>query len=199
LKAVFLDRDGVICENRPDHVKSWEDFSFVASAREATARLTGAGLPVVVITNQAAINRGLVSPATVDEINRRMVAALEAGGSRVERIYCCPHRPDELCPCRKPQPGLLLQAAADLGIELERSYLVGDAVSDIQAAQAVGATPYLVLTGRGEQQQWEAVRLGLADYQVCVDLAEAVSHILECEARAASGGVRVCEQARRTE
>jgi D-glycero-D-manno-heptose 1,7-bisphosphate phosphatase len=181
MRAIFLDRDGVICLNRPDHVKSWSEFVFLACVQESLARLAALDMPIIVITNQAAINRGIVSAEEVEGIHHRMVAEVEATGGRIDRVYCCPHRPDEKCGCRKPQPGLLEQAAGDLGIELQGSYVVGDAYADIQAGLRVGCTAFLVLTGRGLRQVVHALREAPGRFQVVRDLQEAVTSILWAE------------------
>ena len=181
MKAVFLDRDGVICCNRDDYVKSWDEFQFLRGAREAIARLTGAGWPVVVITNQAVVNRGIASATVVEEIHGRMVAEVEAYGGRIARVYYCPHRPDEHCGCRKPQPGMLLQAAGELDIDLEDSCLIGDTVTDIQAAQAVGVKPYLVLTGLGKRQYLESLHQESNGFRLSLNLWKAVDDILRAE------------------
>jgi D-glycero-D-manno-heptose 1,7-bisphosphate phosphatase len=176
-RAVFLDRDGVICRNRVDHVKSWDEFVFLPQARESLARLTTLNLAIVVITNQAAINRGLVTEDIVEQIHDRMRREISLAGGRIDRVYYCPHRPDERCACRKPEPGMLLRAASDLGIELQGSYLVGDAWSDIQAGTAVGCVPYLVMTGRAGRQAPEAFREVTEQARVVADLSEAVTAI----------------------
>jgi histidinol-phosphate phosphatase family protein len=181
MRAIFLDRDGVICRNRPDHVKSWDEFVFISRAREALARLTALNLPIIVITNQAVINRKLTSAATVEEIHRRMTASIEAEGGRIDQIYYCPHLPSEQCNCRKPKPGLLQRAADELGLQLQGSYLVGDAWSDIQAGIAVGCVPFLVLTGRGLSQAPQALREGPGRFRVVRDLYEAATTILHAE------------------
>lgn len=160
-RAVFIDRDGVICRNRHDHVKSWDEFVFLPGARSALARLAESELAVVIITNQAAINRGLVSVDMVEDIHRRMIQAIQAAGGRVDGVFYCPHRPDEQCTCRKPQPGMLLQAARELDVDLRGSYLIGDAWSDMLAGQAVGCQCYMVLTGRGRRQLLSYLRKGL--------------------------------------
>ena len=178
--AIFVDRDGVINANRPDYVKSWAEFEFLPGSLQALVELAGLGWPLVVISNQSAIGRGLVTAERVAEINARMVAAIEAAGGRVDGVYICPHRPDEGCGCRKPLPGMLQQAAQELGLDLACSYLIGDAESDILAGLAVCAQPILVLTGRGPAQR---LRLGGLEgiFQVCSDLAEAVSWIASRE------------------
>ncbi len=181
MKAVFVDRDGVINRNRKDHVKSWDEFVFLPGAVEGMVELTRAGLRTVILTNQAVINRGLLSREALDSIHDRMTGELEAAGAVVDAVYYCPHRPDEHCSCRKPRPGLLLAAAGRLGIELEQSYLVGDALSDIQAGRAAGCRTILVLTGRGLRQflRRDARRVG--GYSISRDLRHAVHSILVTE------------------
>lgn len=147
--AVFLDRDGVINQNRPDYVKRWEEFEFLPNALIALRRLAIFGWPVIVITNQSIIGRALVSRAAVDDIHERMLKSVSNAGGRIDSIFCCPHRPDELCECRKPRPGLLLRAAAQFSIDLQRSYFVGDAESDLEAARAAGCKAVFVKSGRG--------------------------------------------------
>src|SRR5512133_3041926 len=149
MPAVFLDRDGVINENRCDHVKSWDEFVFLPGVLEALRRLSELERPVVVVSNQAIIGRGVTSREVVDEIGRRMVEAVCAHGGRIDAVLYCPHRPEEGCRCRKPQPGLLTDAAGQMGLDLGASYLVGDAESDLGAARAAGCRPILVTTGRG--------------------------------------------------
>jgi histidinol-phosphate phosphatase family protein len=177
-RAVFLDRDGVICQNRDDYVKSWEEFAFISGAREALARLARSDLDIVIVTNQSAINRRIVPRAVVEDIHARMIRAIEAAGGRVELVTYCPHRPDEGCDCRKPKPGMLLAAAKDLHVDLRQSYLVGDAGSDMRAGQAVGCQCYLVLTGRGCRELIDCWTDGGRGFRVATDLEMAVDHIL---------------------
>jgi D-glycero-D-manno-heptose 1,7-bisphosphate phosphatase len=182
-RAVFIDRDGVICRNRKDHVKSWEEFVFLPGALEALAWLACQDLSVVVITNQAIINRHIVPVEAVEDIHAHMVQAIEAAGGRIDRVLYCPHRPDEHCPCRKPQPGLLLKAASELGLDLSSSYLVGDAETDVQAGRAVGCRRYLVLTGRGRQQLVNCWLHGEDSFTVVPSLGWAVDSIVRRERR----------------
>ena len=176
-RAVFLDRDGVICQNRDDYVKSWEEFIFIPGALDAVARLAQSALDIVIATNQSAINRGIVSGVVVEDIHARMVHAIEAGGGRVDLVMVCPHRPDEGCDCRKPRPGMLLAAAQELGVDLRQSYFVGDASSDVQAGQTVGCHSYLVLTGRGRDELMNCCTNGRG-FRVATDLGMAADHIL---------------------
>ncbi len=181
MKAVFVDRDGVINRNRDDYVKRWEDFVFLPHAAEALAEITRHGLMTVVLTNQSAINRGIITREAVEEIHARMTAELRLVGARIDGVFYCPHRPDERCGCRKPRPGLLLQAAQRLHIDLSQSYLVGDALSDIEAAREVGCIPILVATGRGLRQFVGVGARRLEGYGVSRDLGHAVSRILVAE------------------
>ncbi|OQY23386.1 MAG: D-glycero-beta-D-manno-heptose-1,7-bisphosphate 7-phosphatase [Chloroflexi bacterium] len=180
-RAVFIDRDGVICRNRDDYVKSWEEFVFLPGALEALAQLARTDLYIVIVTNQSPINRGIVSAETVEEINSRMVLAIEAAGGRVDRVMYCPHRPDEHCACRKPQAGMLLLAAKDFGLDLSHSYLIGDAETDMQAGRAVGCRRYLVLTGRGWRQLMHSLTCGKLDFVVKWNLKAATNVIVRQE------------------
>ena len=178
VKAVFLDRDGVINQNRVDHVKDWSEFRFLPGAPEAVARLSQAGVCVFIITNQAIINRGMVSRETVDWINRRMVEEIERHGGRVEAVAYCPHRPDERCSCRKPQPGLLVDLARRYGLDLREAAVIGDALTDVEAGQAVGCQVFLVLTGRGSEELRLARAAGKNGFKVASDLGAAIDLLL---------------------
>ena len=176
--AIFLDRDGVINRNRPDHVKTWAEFEFLPGVLPALRRLALLEWPVVVISNQAIVGRGLVSRQTLDVINARMVRTVQSVGGRIDRVFCCPHRPEDKCRCRKPEPGLLLQAANQMKLELSHSFFVGDAESDVMAAKAAGCRPVLVKTGRGEGQM-NVLRQGqVMGYYLADDLADAVNWII---------------------
>ena len=149
MSTIFLDRDGVINENRSDYVKSWSEFCFLPGSKEAIAMLTHAGHRIVVCTNQAGIARGSIPQETVEDIHRRMVAEIAEAGGIIERIYYCPHGKDENCFCRKPRPGMLLRARDELGIDMQNALFIGDSISDIHAALAADVHPILVLTGLG--------------------------------------------------
>jgi D-glycero-D-manno-heptose 1,7-bisphosphate phosphatase len=136
--VVFLDRDGVINVDRRDYVKLWSEFKFLPKVFEALRLLKKNNLRVVVITNQSAVHRGLMSISTLREIHEKMLTAIEVKGGRIEAIYFCPHIPDEKCNCRKPKPGMVLRAKKDLKIDLSRSYLVGDSKKDVELARSVG-------------------------------------------------------------
>jgi D-glycero-D-manno-heptose 1,7-bisphosphate phosphatase len=180
MRAIFLDRDGVICENRPDHVKSWDEFRFLPGAMLSLAALSRLGIPVVVVTNQALVGRGTVPASVVDGIHQRMVAEVEASGGRIDRVVYCPHSPEDHCACRKPEPGMLLQVAREMGIDLSQSYLVGDAASDLMAGQQVGCQLFLVLSGRGLQQLLPAFH-AVNDFTITRNLEGAAARIIKTE------------------
>jgi D-glycero-D-manno-heptose 1,7-bisphosphate phosphatase len=137
--AIFIDRDGVINCRRPgDYVLNWSQFVFMPGIREALKQLSSLGLPMIIISNQAAVGKGLLDPAGLEEITTRMNEALLADGTSLAAAYYCTHRIEDDCPCRKPKPALLFSAAADFNIDLSRSIFVGDSDTDIQAARAAG-------------------------------------------------------------
>lgn len=176
--AIFLDRDGVINENRSDYVKSWEEVIFLPGAIEAIRRLNTSEYAIVMVTNQSAVGRGIVPFELAQAINRQVVEQITAAGGRVDAWYMCPHHPQQGCECRKPAPGLLLQAQRDLSLDLARSYMIGDAYSDLQAAQAAGVRATLVLTGRGAEQLDEIRSTSNLRYAVAADIGTAIDQIL---------------------
>ncbi len=176
-RAIFLDRDGVINANRPDHVKTWDEFVFLPGALDALAQIAASEFLVIVTTNQSAIARGVTSEATVCDIHARMIAEIERAGGRIDAVYYCPHLPDAQCACRKPQPGMYRQAMEKFAIDPTRSYVIGDALGDIVAAHAIGAHAILVLTGRGAEQQNQLIANNHTGYAVVQDLPRAVEWI----------------------
>jgi D-glycero-D-manno-heptose 1,7-bisphosphate phosphatase len=177
--AIFLDRDGVLIENRADYVKSWDEVEIFPHTFAAMRKLAQTGRPIIMITNQSAVGRGIITAAFVDEIHRRLLAEVEAHGGRIDAVYFCPHHPQEPCECRKPSPGMLRQAAQERNLDLSASVMVGDAVSDIETAHAVGAKGVLVRTGRGEEQV-AVLAADHADWNIPVvaDLDAAAGYIL---------------------
>jgi len=175
--AIFLDRDGVINENSAEHIKSWDEFTFIPGALDSLRDLAQTGLPIFIVTNQAAVNRGMMSHETLDDIHRRMIAIIEEAGGRITKVYYCPHDNHEGCDCRKPGSGMLKQAAAEFGINLKESFMVGDAWTDVGAGFGVGARSILLLTGRGRWNfapAWN--RFGL-NFAAACDIADATTMI----------------------
>jgi D-glycero-D-manno-heptose 1,7-bisphosphate phosphatase len=176
--AVFLDRDGTVNEEM-GYINHLSRLVLLPQAAPAIRRLNEAGLKVVVVTNQSGAARGYFPLSLVDRVHARLKELLAAGGARVDAIYTCLHGPAEDCPCRKPRPGLLFQAARELNLDLGHSYLVGDRYKDVETAQGAGAKGILVLTGygRGEYQHFAAAWPEPPAY-VAEDLAAAVDWIL---------------------
>ena len=146
--AIFLDRDGVINRRRLDHVRSWADFEFLPGSLDGLREITRVGAPVVLVTNQSAVGRGLLSEADLGAIHQRMRNVISAAGGRIDAIYACLHTTGSGCDCRKPAPGLLKRAAVDLKLQIETSVLVGDSASDLEAAEAAGCAAILVADER---------------------------------------------------
>jgi D-glycero-D-manno-heptose 1,7-bisphosphate phosphatase len=154
-RAVFLDRDGTLVEES-GYLDRLERLEFFPYTVDAVRALNHAGLAVVLITNQAGVAKGMFDEQFVADTHDRISAHLLAGGARLDGIYYCPHHPDATvaryrlaCDCRKPEPGLLRRAAADLDLDLTRSFVVGDRSNDVGAGRAVGARTVLVRTGYG--------------------------------------------------
>lgn len=166
--AVFLDRDGTLTAEAEWVTKSAE-LGLFPFAAEAIALLSRAGYAVVLATNQSAVARGLITERELAGIHAHMARELARGGARLDGVYTCPHHPTEgsapyrrECECRKPKPGMLLAAARDLGLDLARSFVVGDAERDLAAGAAVGARGILVATGKGKAEYERLVREGNA-------------------------------------
>lgn len=147
---VLLDRDGVINFESGEYIKSPEEWRPIPGSLSAIAKLNAAGFKVCLATNQSGIGRGLYDMAMLEQIHDKLHKALALRDGRIERIFFCPHRPDEGCPCRKPKPGLLYQARDTYDIDLSQTFFIGDSLTDIEAAQTAGCMPLLVLTGNGE-------------------------------------------------
>lgn len=155
--ALFLDRDGVL--NVEIHrLHRAEEVSLIPGAAKAVAIVNGWGVPVVVVTNQAGIAHGLYDEQAMWSVHRRLDELLAGEGAHIDGYFHCPHAPEASCSCRKPAPGLLLQAAGELNIDLSRSVLVGDKLSDLQAARSVGCRAFLVRTGYGRSVENELAR-----------------------------------------
>jgi len=161
--AVFLDRDGTMIVE-VDYLADPERVELFAGAASALRRLAEAGYALVLITNQSGVARGMLDEDCLAEIHARLARELATEGVELDGVYYCPHHPEHGgaayardCACRKPRPGMLLEAARELGLDLERSWMVGDAARDLEAGWAVGARGLLVATGKG-RGQGEAAR-----------------------------------------
>ncbi|MDR2551043.1 MAG: HAD family hydrolase [Desulfobulbus sp.] len=186
--AVFLDRDGTINEQM-GYINHLSRFHLLPKVGEAIRLLNRHGLPVVVVTNQSGLARGYFPAALLDAVHAEMVRLLALDGARIDGLYVCPHHPEAkeeryrlACSCRKPRTGLLEQAARDMGLDLARSYMVGDRWSDLRCGSAAGATSLLVLTGYGRGDLcYIGPNQAVQPAHVAEDLASAVQWILEQE------------------
>ena len=181
---MFLDRDGTLIEEA-GYLDRLDRLVFFPYSVDAVRVLNRAGFAVVVVTNQAGIARGIVKESFVAEAHRAISARLEAGGARIDAYYYCPHYPTGIvepyrtvCDCRKPQPGMLKRAAADLDIDLTRSFVVGDRWHDVAAGHAVGARGVLVRTGVGYRDA-AAPEPGITADAIVDTLADASAWILD--------------------
>ena len=153
VSLVILDRDGVINHDSDDYIKSPDEWQPLPGSLEAIARLCRADYTVVVATNQAGVGRGLFSLEMLTCIHRKMASSIRDKGGRLDSVFFCPHSPADQCGCRKPKPGMLLEISDRLGIGLSGVPVVGDSLRDLEAAEAAGAMPVLVKTGRGRLTQ----------------------------------------------
>jgi D-glycero-D-manno-heptose 1,7-bisphosphate phosphatase len=175
-RLVILDRDGVINLDSAKFIKNPAEWKPIPGSLDAIARLNQAGFRVVVATNQSGVARGLFDMATLNSINDKMLDMVFQAGGRIDAVFYCPHAAEQVCACRKPNTGLFLEIAQRYNISLGNVPAVGDSLRDLQAADAVGAQPILVLTGKGEKTRKENA---LPDHTlVFADLAEAVKHII---------------------
>ena len=155
MKLVILDRDGTINEDSDAYIKSVAEWRPIPGSLEAIARLSQAGYRLVVATNQSGIARGLFDTATLVAIHDTLQRAAAQAGGRIDAFFFCPHAADSACQCRKPKPGMLVEIARRFNVSLGDTYMVGDALRDLEAAAAAGARPVLVLTGKGERTRDE--------------------------------------------
>lgn len=184
MRAVFLDRDGVI--NRypgdADYVKSWSEFNFLPKVKPALKRLNAQGFKIFIISNQAGVSKGIYPQENLDLITNNMLNELKKHNINISGVYYCTHKPDDNCSCRKPKTGLIDIAIAGLkkegqDIELSRSYFIGDTVRDVETGKAAGLKTILVLSGKEKaqnQDNWQS-----PPYFTAGDLSEAVDLILQ--------------------
>lgn len=147
MKLVVLGRDGVLNRYRDEHVATPQEWEPVPGALEAVARLNHAGWHVVVATNQPGLGSGLLDMAGLNAVHRHMNELLARHGARIDAVFICPHTAADGCDCRKPAPGLLRQAAADHGLDLARSWMIGDILDDIEAGRRAGCRTILLDVG----------------------------------------------------
>ena len=175
---MFLDRDGTICEEVGylNHVRRFRMFPFAA---EALRRLNASGYAVIVVSNQSGVARGYFPESLVQQVNQVMVQQLSEAGARVDAVYYCPHASSDNCSCRKPKTGMLERAVRDHGIDLRRSFVVGDRHGDVELARNAQARGILVRTGYGEGEiSWHSAGWSSPPDFIADDLTAAVDWIL---------------------
>lgn len=148
--AVFLDRDGTVLKEK-HYLKRATDVELEDGAAEGLALLRKAGYALVIISNQSGLARGFISHVDMEEANAAMALKLERAGVNLSGIFVCPHAPEDKCACRKPSPTLVHEAARKTGLNLKKSYFIGDKMEDVQTGVNAGVTPILVLTGYGKE------------------------------------------------
>ena len=179
MKLVLLDRDGVINVNTEPFVASPKDWTPIPGSLRAIADLNAAGVRVAVCTNQSAVARRELCPATLDAIHRRMTLMLDCHGGYIDELLWCPHDRDSRCACRKPAPGMLLRAMARFGVAPGDACFVGDSASDMEAAWRAGCAGVLVRTGHGVHAEAALAAKAFAPATVFDGLAAATPWLLE--------------------
>ncbi len=187
--AVFLDRDGTLNVD-VGYPSRYDQLDIYPQSFEAVKRFNQEGLLAVVVTNQSGVGRGLLTEADLQDIHARLSASFLCNGARLDAVYYCPHyklsedpRYRKDCDCRKPKPGLAHQAAAELGIDLANSYMIGDKADDILFGMNIGAAPVLVMTGSGPESLSDLQEQNITPACVASDLLEAAAWILDRERR----------------
>jgi D-glycero-D-manno-heptose 1,7-bisphosphate phosphatase len=175
MKLVILDRDGTINHDSDAYIKSPEEWHPIKGSLEAIARLTQADYRIAVATNQSGIARKYFDTRMLFTIHDTLLRALALHGGRIDAFFFCPHMADDRCECRKPKPGMLVEAARRFNVAIDDVYMVGDALRDLQAADAAGARPVLVLTGKGAKTRAESKLPPRT--RVFADLAEFAAHL----------------------
>jgi D-glycero-D-manno-heptose 1,7-bisphosphate phosphatase len=177
--VVFLDRDGVINRDSPDYIKSWDEFEFLPKSLEAIRHLTMNGFVTIIITNQSAVNRRIITRKELEKIHDKMKTVIKSCGGEIKDIFFCPHMPEDDCSCRKPKTGLIYRAQETYRIDLRSACMVGDSAKDIECARKAGCGfAILVRTGNGLEAESILKEKNLHPDHVALDLYEAAKWIV---------------------
>lgn len=177
-RCVFIDRDGVINHDSEAYIKSLDEFIPIEGSCEAIAALSRAGWPVIVVTNQSALARGLIDRPSLERIHERLIEDVRRCGGTIIDILFCPHLPEDGCNCRKPNIGMLLESASRHAIDLSRSVMIGDSVRDIECGIRAGCQTVLVLSGNGRKALTKLIRKGMEPDAVFDRLREAADWLV---------------------
>ncbi len=180
-RAVFLDRDGVINKRPAPHcyVTSPKELTILPNAAEAIRLLKAHGFLTIVVTNQAGVRRGVMRLEELEVVHRALRQELARRGAALDAVYCCPHAPSDDCDCRKPKDGLLRRAAREMGVDLSRSFMVGDSFSDVLAGHRAGCVTILVGSAdASDSPQKQNAGEAVPDY-VATDLRQAARIMVE--------------------
>jgi len=177
ISVVFLDRDGVLNEDRDEYVRTLRDVKVYPYVPEAILQLTQHAITVIIISNQSGIHRHFFSGDTAERIFKKVIQTAESAGGKITDYYYCPHTPEEGCSCRKPRTGMIQQAVADHNIHLNEALMVGDSRSDYETSRNAGIPFILVRTGKGKETE-KALKTMDPDLTVADTLKEAVSSIV---------------------
>ncbi len=181
MKLIIVDRDGVINQDSDDFIKSPDEWTPIKGSLEALGKLASAGYAIFIVTNQSGIARKLFTVGTLTRIHSKMIEAAKHHNAHISAILYCPHGPDDDCDCRKPKPGLFNELAERLNQSLTGVFAIGDSIRDLQAAQAAGASPILVKTGKGRKSHNalnKDLHPELKDTPVYKSLSDFVDHLL---------------------
>lgn len=172
IKLIALDRDGVINKDSPDYIKSPDEWIALPGSLEAIAKLKQHGYKVVIITNQSGLARGYYNSETLDNIHKKMLAEIENAGGKIDGIFVCPHVDQDNCECRKPKPGLILQAANEFQMLPSEILVIGDATRDMMAAKNCGARAIFVDTNNKIEDRAKAQKENIPIYASLIEAAD---------------------------
>jgi D-glycero-D-manno-heptose 1,7-bisphosphate phosphatase len=176
--AVFLDRDGTVSEE-VGYMYDVSQYRVFPWTGPAIRRINAKGLYVILATNQSGIERGYFTEDMVHRVHRRLAEEIGRSGAQLDAAYFCPHHPDRCHDCRKPNPGMLLRARDEMGIDLKSSFMVGDRHTDIRTGKAAGTRTVLVMTGDGREERERNHDAEIQPDYFADDLADAVDYILK--------------------
>ena len=178
-RVIFLDRDGVINRDSPDYIKRWAEFEFLPRSLDALKILNQNLFQVIIVTNQSAVSRKMISLRDLNLIHSKLKAAVKAGGGLIQDIFFCPHGPQENCGCRKPKPAMLFTAQQKYRIHLASAYLVGDRAKDIECARLAGCGySLLVKSGNNQETKNDLAQKKIEPDYIAADLFDAVEWVI---------------------